>query len=120
MSWTPDDLTALDGEGEMTVAAHRPDGSLRTPRIVWHVVVDGALFVRSVRGEDGAWYRGVQQTRTGEIRAGAVRAEVTFTSDHGHDVEIDAGYRAKYGNGSAVRSITSPTATATTLRVDAR
>lgn len=32
--------------------------------------------------------------------------------------EIDAAYRAKYGTGSPVRSITSPTATPTTQRVD--
>ena len=69
-AWEPATLATIDADGEMTVAAHRPDGSLRTPRIVWHVVVDGELFIRSVRGEDGAWYRGVRRTGTGEIVAG--------------------------------------------------
>lgn len=119
-AWEPATLATIDADGEMTVAAHRPDGSLRTPRIVWHVVVDGELFIRSVRGEDGAWYRGVRRTGTGEIVAGGERVEVTFTPDHDHDVEIDAGYRAKYGGGSAVRSITSPTAAATTLLLEPR
>ncbi|MFE5308652.1 DUF2255 family protein [Isoptericola sp. NPDC056605] len=75
--WNPADLAAIDGDGELRVAAHRPDGTLRTPRIVWHVVVDGALYLRSVRGVEGAWYRGVQRTGTGEIDAGGVRAEVS-------------------------------------------
>lgn len=119
-TWTPEDLAAIDGDGELRVAAHRPDGTLRTARIVWHVVVDDALFIRSVRGQDGAWYRGVQRTGTGEIDAGGVRAEVTFTPDDTHDDAIDRAYHVKYGNGSAVRSITSPVATATTLRVDRR
>lgn len=118
MSWDPSTVAEIDAEGEIDVAAHRPDGSLRTPRIVWHVVVDDALFIRSVRGEEGAWYRGVMRTGTGIIDAGGARHEVTFTPDHDHDPEIDAAYRAKYGTGSAVRSITSPTATPTTLRVD--
>ena len=118
--WSPADLAAIDGDGELHVAAHRPDGTLREPRIVWHVVTGGALFIRSVRGTDGAWYRGVQRTGTGEIDAGGVRAEVTFTRDDAHDDAVDRAYHAKYGNGSPVRAITSPAATPTTLRVDPR
>lgn len=116
--WTPADLAAIDGDGELRVAAHRPDGTLRTPRTVWHVVSDGDLFIRSVHGEEGAWYRGVQRTGTGTIDAGGVHAEVTFTRDDTHDKAIDQEYHVKYGDGPAVRSITSPEATATTLRVE--
>jgi hypothetical protein len=119
-SWNPAELTAIDGDGEIRVAAHRPDGSLRPATIVWHVVVDGALFIRSVRGEDGAWYRAVRRTGTGTVDGGGVHADVTFTRDAAHDAAIDRAYHAKYGNGSPVRSITSPAATATTLRVDLR
>ena len=115
--WNQQDLTAIDGAGELRVAADRPDGTRQTPRIVWHVVVDGSLYLRSVRGVDGAWYRGVQRTGTGAIDSGGVRAEVAFARDDTHDDAIDAAYRAKYGNGSSVDSITSPTARATTLRV---
>ncbi|MGF0118360.1 DUF2255 family protein [Promicromonospora sp. Marseille-Q5078] len=118
--WTAADLAAIDGDGELHVAAHRPDGTLRTPRIVWHVVTDGALYVRSVRGQDGAWYQGVQRTGTGTIEAGGVHAEVTFTRDDAHDEAVDRAYHAKYGDGEAVRRITSPEATSTTLRVDPR
>ncbi|WP_154796004.1 DUF2255 family protein [Occultella kanbiaonis] len=117
-AWNPADLAAIDAVGELDVAAHRPDGSLRNSRIVWHVVVDDALYLRSVRGEEGAWYRGVQRTGTGVIDAGGVHAEVTFTRDDTHDPAIDAAYRAKYGSSSAVRAITNAVATATTLRVD--
>src|SRR5690348_592908 len=117
-SWTSADLAAVDRAGELRIAAHRPDGTVRSPTIVWHVVVDDALFLRSVRGEDGAWYRAVQRTGTGTIDAGGVHAEVTFTPDHDHDAAIDAAYRTKYGTGSPVRAITSAVATATTLRVD--
>ncbi|CAM3541043.1 DUF2255 domain-containing protein [Occultella aeris] len=117
-TWNPDDLAAIDNVGELDVAAHRPDGTLRNSRVVWHVVVDGALYIRSVRGQEGAWYRGVQRTGTGVVDAGGVHAEVTFTRDDTHDASIDAAYRAKYGGGSAVVAITNAVATATTLRVD--
>lgn len=119
-TWDPDRLEAVDADGEMTVAGHRPDGTLRTPRIVWHVVVDGALFIRSVRGTEGSWYRGVQRTGTGRVEAGSVAADVTFTPDDSRNDAIDRAYRAKYGTGNAVRSITTPGARATTLRVDPR
>ena len=118
--WNPEDLATIDRDGELQVAAFRPDGSLRTPRIVWHVVVNGSLYMRSVRGESGGWYRGARRTGSGVIDTGALRAEVTFLPDDTHDEAIDRGYRDKYGNGSAVASITSPVARATTLRVEPR
>ena len=116
--WNQQDLAAIDADGELRVAADRPDGTRQTPRIVWHVVVDDSLYIRSVKGVDGAWYRGVQRTGTGTIDSGGVHADVTFTRDDAHDAEIDRAYHAKYGNGSPVRSITSATAAATTLRVE--
>ena len=116
--WNTPDLAAIERAGELRVAAHRPDGTLRDPRIVWHVVVDGSLYIRSVRGVDGAWYRGVQRTGTGEISSGGVRAEVVFTHDDTRDDAIDEAYRVKYGHGSAVDHITNATARATTLRAE--
>ncbi|WP_028050395.1 DUF2255 family protein [Cellulomonas sp. URHD0024] len=117
-TWDPSDLAAIEGDDELRVAARRPDGTVRPSTIVWHVVVDGSPFIRSVRGEDGAWYRAVRRTGTGTIDAGGVHADVTFTRDETHDEAIDRAYRSKYGNGSPVRAITSETATATTLRID--
>ena len=117
-AWPRSDLAAIEGEGELRVAARRADGTLRDPRIVWHVVVDDALYIRSVRGDAGAWYRAVQRTRAGVVEAGGIRAEVSFTPDGSHDDDIDRAYHDKYGHGAPVRSITSPQARATTLRVE--
>ncbi|MGB8382024.1 MAG: DUF2255 family protein [Dermatophilaceae bacterium] len=116
--WTSADLAAIEPDRELRVAARRPDGTLRPSRIVWHVVVDANLYIRSVRGQEGAWYKVARRTGTGAIDAGGVHAEVTFTPDDTHDEAIDRAYHAKYGNGSPVRAITNPTATATKLRID--
>lgn len=118
--WPPTDLAAIDDDAELHIAAYRPDGTPHPAKIVWHVVVDGALYLRSVRGDAGAWYRAARRTHTGVVEAGGVRAEVAFVPDDEHDDSIDRAYRAKYGSSAAVRSITSPTARATTLRVDPR
>ncbi|WP_182112380.1 MULTISPECIES: DUF2255 family protein [unclassified Actinotalea] len=119
-TWHEDQLSAIDREGELQVAALRPDGTPRNPATVWHVAVDGDLFIRSVRGESGAWYRAARRTGTGVIDAGGLRADVVFTPDDTHDEAIDQAYHVKYGDGSAVRAITSPLAAATTLRVEPR
>lgn len=117
-TWPPSDMAAIEADGELRVSAHRPDGTLRDPRFVWHVVVNNSVYIRSVRGDAGGWYRGVQLTRTGIVDVAGIRAEVTFTPDTTHDDDIDRAYHAKYGHGSPVQSITSPRARATTLRVE--
>ena len=118
--WSSEELSSLDKAREIRVAGRRQDGTIRTLVIVWHVVVDGALYVRSVRGEQGQWYRGVQRHFEGAISWATSLREVVYTLDSSHDDEIDAAYTAKYGTGSATRSITNDTARQTTLRIDPR
>jgi hypothetical protein len=117
-AWTGEELGSLERAHEIRVAGRRNDGSLRTLVIVWHVVVGGVLYVRSVRGTDGQWYKGVTRHFEGAISWGAATREVSYTLDSSHDAEIDRAYAAKYGTGSATRAITSEIAKQTTLRVD--
>jgi hypothetical protein len=117
-AWTSDELSALEDAHEIRVTGRRQDGTTRTLVIVWHVVVDGVLYVRSVRGPEGQWYRGVVRHFEGAISWAANTRKVTYTLDSSHDSEIDAAYTAKYGTGSATRAITSDIAKQTTLRID--
>ena len=117
-TWTADELETLDRAGEIRVAGRRDDGSLRTPVIIWHVVVDGVLYARSVRGAEGKWFVGVMRNGTGTITWGGQTREVSYTLDASHDDAIDDAYFAKYGRGSASQSITSDVARQTTLRID--
>jgi hypothetical protein len=99
---------------------------LRSPRIVWLVRHDDALYVRSVNGTDAAWYRGVRTAHAGTVTAGTLTRDVTFieVGDHvGDDPELDdaldAAYRSKYRRWPGpVEHIISPAARATTLRLD--
>jgi hypothetical protein len=117
-AWTGQELSSLESADEIRVAGRRRDGTLRTLVIVWHVVVDGLLYVRSVRGTEGQWYKGVVRHFEGAISWRGHDREVVYTLDSSHDAEIDAAYAAKYGTGSATRAITSEIATQTTLRID--
>ncbi len=124
-AWTPSELDTIDATGEVDVATRRSDGTLRTPRIVWIVRHENAVYVRSVNGVDAAWYRGVQTRHQGELTAGHLHREVRFdkagdhADDNSLDDALDAAYRNKYGrSSSAVTHITADVARATTLRID--
>jgi hypothetical protein len=118
--WTAAELARLDRASEVRVAGRRADGSSRTLTIVWHVVVDGNLYLRSVNGPDGQWHRGVVHHHEGLLHTAGATRQVTFTLDHSHDADIDTAYFVKYGNGAPSHAITSQQARRTTLRVDPR
>ncbi|GAA1059285.1 DUF2255 family protein [Agromyces bracchium] len=119
-TWTADDLAVLDRVREVRVAGRRADGSLRRLTIVWLVVVDDAVYVRSYKGPDGQWYRGVQHHHEGAIMWGGRTVDVAFVPDASHDAEIDAAFVAKYGNGSSTQAMIMSPATETTLRIELR
>ncbi|MFZ2527350.1 MAG: DUF2255 family protein [Rhodococcus sp. (in: high G+C Gram-positive bacteria)] len=119
-TWNENDRRSLERVGEIRVAGRRRDGTVRTPVIVWHVVVDGDVYVRSVRGSDGQWYRGVLRSLEGTISWDGTTRDVTYIPDDSADDAVDVAYAAKYGESSATRSITSLDARATTLRVEPR
>lgn len=118
--WTSEELRRIGEAGELRIAGRREDDTLRKLVIIWQVRIGDNVYVRSVNGPDAAWFRGTQVRGEGHIESGGISKDVVFTRDDSKDPEIDAAYRAKYGAGSPVRSITSATATSTTLRVDPR
>jgi hypothetical protein len=71
--WTSDELARIGQSDELDLASERSDGSLRDPVTMW-VVRDGDdLYVRSMHGRAGAWFRGTQTRGQGHIRSGASR-----------------------------------------------
>ena len=118
-AWKPDELAAIAAASELEITSRRSDGTLRKPVTIWVVRVGEDLYVRSVRGSEGSWYRGSRQRNQGRIEAGGVERDVDFVAaGHGLDEEIDAAYREKYGYpSSAVDHITSPEARETTIRL---
>ena len=124
--WATDELAEIDTTDEIEVSTRRSDGTLRSPRIVWVVRHGDSFYVRSVHGQEAAWYRGVQSRHTGVVTARALLRDVHFVEvgDHvGDDTELDdsldQAYRSKYGRWPGpVDRITAQSARATTLRLD--
>ena len=122
-AWTKDELSRIGGAEEVDVAAVARDGSVRNRVTIWVARHGEDLFVRSVRGRNGAWFRAVQRSKDGRIWAGARERDVTFEeAGPGVNDEIDAAYRSKYRRyaGRVLNSVLTPEARSTTLRLAPR
>jgi hypothetical protein len=120
--WTSDELSKIETADELKIESVRGDGTLRKPVTIWVVRDGGHLYVRSVNGRSGAWFRGTQTRHQGRIRAGGVAKDVSFVSiSPSEEVgeKIDAAYRAKYRRypASIVNTVLSAEARAATLEL---
>lgn len=119
-AWTSDELTKIGAAEELQLASRRPDGTLRNPVTMWVVRHGDRLYVRSVNGPTGAWFRGTQARHEGHIRAGGVDRDVTFVdADHDVNDQIDAAYRSKYRRypASIIGAVVSPQARSATIEL---
>ena len=118
--WTSDELNKIERAEELQIASLRRDGTLRNSVTIWVVRAGDDLYVRSVNGRTGAWFRGTQVRHEGHIRAGGVDKDVTFVeADHDINDQIDAAYRTKYRRYAAniISTIVSPEARSTTIKL---
>ena len=122
-TWTRSDLDKIAKAEELEIATRRREGTLRDPVTVWMVRVGDDLYVRSVKGRAGAWFRAAVASHQGRVKAGGVQRDVTFVeaNDAPND-DIDRTYRAKYGRyaASIVNTVLTPQARAATLRLAPR
>lgn len=119
--WTPDELVKIGGADELELASERRDGSMRNPVTIW-VVRDGdELYVRSMHGRSGAWFRGTQTRHRGHVRSGGVDKDVAFVvdTDSALNDRIDAAYRSKYRRYGAniIGSVVNPESRASTIKL---
>lgn len=118
--WKPEDIDVIGNSMEVRVAALRRDGTLQKPVTIWVVRVGNELFVRSWRGQQGAWFRDAQAQGRGRLWAGSVEREVCFVmeTDPALNDQIDTVYRTKYRHFMQyVIPMISPEVRTTTLKL---
>ncbi len=119
--WTNDELDKIGEAEELEIQSLRSDGTLYNPVTIWVVRVDENLYIRSVNGRDGHWFRHTQVRQAGRIEAGGVTKDVVFVdeSDPQVNARIDAVYRAKYSQyeGEVLDTEFTPQARASTLKL---
>jgi hypothetical protein len=119
-AWTSDELSKIEDADELEIASRRRDGALRDRVTIWVVRHGDDLYVRSVNGRDGAWFRGTEVKHEGRIWAGGVEKDVTFMdAEHNIDDAIDAAYRTKYRSyaASIVDHVVNREARSATIRL---
>ncbi len=95
--WKEDELRRIGGARELQLATTRPDGTLGPYVTMWVVRADDELYVRSAYGPDNPWFRRVEASGAGRIRAGGVERRVTLAEPApGVHASIDAANHAKY------------------------
>jgi len=119
-AWTGDELTRIGTADELEIAPLRAAGTLRKGVTIW-VVRHDDLYVRSYKGIDAAWFRGVQMRHEGQIRAGGIEKDVSFVEETDPSIndQIDAAYRVKYRRYGAryVDPLVAPAARAATIKL---
>ncbi|MGP4021266.1 nitroreductase/quinone reductase family protein [Saccharopolyspora sp. 5N708] len=103
---------------EITIGFQRPDGSTgSTP--IWVVHVGDDLFVRSMNGPHGGWYRRLVARPDAEVRDKGHRHPVHAepVRDTTTLAEVTRAYGAKYEGSPYVRALLDENAEAATLRL---
>ncbi|MGH8945456.1 MAG: nitroreductase/quinone reductase family protein [Acidimicrobiia bacterium] len=119
MSFDPKDLLLLDEASEVHIETKRADGrSHRT--IIWIVVDEGEVFVRSVRGQSGKWYQRARAEPEVVIHAGGrqIPAKAHLAADEDSVERTNAALRRKYRPGGSLNSMLRPETHDTTMRLD--
>ena len=114
-------LQHLGGVDEITIGFQRPDGSNgSTP--IWVVTVGDDVYVRSIYGSRGGWYRRLRARPDGQVEDGdhvhPVHAEPV--ADPGTLEEVTRAYATKYAGSPYVQSLLGQEAVDATLRLEPR
>jgi hypothetical protein len=121
-SFDDETLGRLGEAREVRIETRRGDGAPVHRTTIWVVTVDGAVFVRSVRGERGRWYREVRTNPTAALHVGDDRIPVHAVpvSDEATIEAVNRAYQEKYGRSSpgSTRAMLRPETLPTTLRLE--
>jgi hypothetical protein len=116
----PATLANLEESIEVDMVTPRRDGSV-SRRPIWVVVVDGNAYVRSYRGESGAWYRRARADGQATIGVDdrAIEVGVEPVSDDETNRKVSDAFRGKYSRRSPgpTETMVNDEVSRTTLRL---
>lgn len=118
MPFSRQELELLDRTGEVEIETRRGDRSYRT--VIWVVVDDGEVFVRSVRGELGQWYQRARDNPEVTLHADSesIEARAVPAQDEESVSRVDEALGAKYRPGRSLDSMLREEVLDTTMRLE--
>ncbi|HEU4320374.1 MAG TPA: DUF2255 family protein [Acidimicrobiia bacterium] len=118
MSLTADQRAAIDTTEEVDI--YTSAGGRMIGTIIWVVVSEGEVYVRSVNAEDGQWYQRARSNPSVSLDVNGER--IDFQAVHiGDDATIEAvsdALRAKYRPGASLDAMVRDEVLGHTLRLD--
>ena len=120
-SFDAETLRLLDETKELRIETRRDGDSPEHRTIIWVVVVEGEVFVRSVRGQRGRWYREISSNPEGALHVQDDRIAVQATpATEATTVDaVSAAFRSKYQQSSpaSTEAMVRPETLPTTLKL---
>ena len=84
MTWSKDELRKIVEADGLHISPYREDGvTCGTPKWIWSVAVDGALYVRGYKGQNSRWYQAAVRQKAGRIIAAGITKKVIFETVDG-------------------------------------
>ena len=121
-SFDSDALRLIDGAREVRIETSRDEDAPTHRTTIWVVTVDGTVFVRSVRGGKGRWYREVSANPAAALHVGndPIPVRAVPVTDDATIAAVSEAYREKYGRTSpdSTRAMVQPDTLPTTLRLE--
>ncbi|MFL5990490.1 MAG: DUF2255 family protein [Rubrobacteraceae bacterium] len=121
-SFDSDTLLLIDGAREVRIETSRDEDAPTHRATIWVVSVDGTVFVRSVRGGKGRWYREASANPAAALHVGDERILVRAVpvTDDATIAAVSEAYQEKYGRTSpgSTRAMLQPETLPTTLGLE--
>jgi hypothetical protein len=120
-SFDAETLRLLDETREVRIETRRDGDSPEHRTIIWVVVVEGEVFVRSVRGQRGRWYREISSNPEGALHVHNDRfpVRVAPATERATVDAVSAAFRSKYQQSSpaSTEAMVRPETLPTTLKL---
>ena len=119
MSFLDEDLANLDRAEEVEIETQAPGEAARRT-VIWVVVDDGNVFIRTFKGPNSRWYRDAQANPAVAIHLDARRLPATAipATDPDSIERTSKGFLSKYANDRSTPAMVAPDVLETTLRLE--
>lgn len=113
---------AIDTEREVEIETRRGADAPPHRTVIWAVVDDGDVFVRSLKGPHGRWYRELVANPTAviHVRGEAAPVQAVQATDPDSIERTNEALRRKYSDSRALASMLADDILETTVRLDPR
>lgn len=119
MGFSQEELDLIDRAEEVEIETTGGDGAVHRT-IIWAVVDDGDVFIRSYHGPDARWYREALADPTVAVAVDGRRlpAEAILATDPASIERTSAGLTRKYAHDPATPRMNRPEVLDLTLRLE--